>query len=161
MQAALGELARSFYRECGGRVVRTPNIHLTLVFLGDVPTARFADLMTLAGSIAATAFEFAIDTCGYWRHNRIVWAGTARCPQPLCELVLQLIRALRAAGFQCDERDYVPHITLLRAARRAPAPQAAAQIPWRAADFALVQSVRRDGGVAYDVVQRWPLMPMV
>lgn len=161
MRAALARLARSLCRECGGRTVRAHNIHLTLVFLGNVPAGRRADLLALADTIAGPPFELTIDRHEYWRHNRIVWAGTAQCPPPLRDLVAQLVRALRAMGFPCEEREYVPHITLLRDARRAPAAQIAGVIPWRAADFVLLQSVRRDGAVVYEIVKRWPLMPVV
>ena len=33
--------------------------------------------------VAADAFELDLSVLGYWRHNRIVWAGTAHTPAPL------------------------------------------------------------------------------
>lgn len=141
--------------------MRADKVHLTLVFLGDVPAGRIADLMALADAVAGPPFELTIDVQEYWRHNRIVWAGAARCPPPLHDLVTRLVRALRASGFPCDERAYVPHITLLRDARHAPAARTAGSIFWRAGDFALVQSVGRGGVAVYEILKRWPLMPMV
>jgi 2'-5' RNA ligase len=157
VRAALAELARSLHRECGGRTVRAPNLHLTLAFLGDVPVRRVADLVTVAEAIGGSPFELAIDTHDYWRHNRIVWAGAAQCPSPLRDLVARLGRGLQAAGFQCEARDYAPHITLLRDARRAPVSQFAGIITWRASEFALVRSARRDGALVYEIVTRWLL----
>jgi 2'-5' RNA ligase len=142
-------------------MVRSPHVHLTLAFLGDVPAGRVVDVTTAADAIGVTPFELRIDTRGYWRHNRIVWAGSAQCPPPLRDLAAHLTGMLRAAGFQCETREYVPHITLLREARRAPVAQIAAAISWRADDFVLVRSVRRDGILVYEIVKQWPFMPMV
>ena len=161
MRRRLADLAQELCRECGGRKVRPSNIHLTLAFLGDVPLERIADLVIMAHAIDAVPFELAIDSQGYWRHNRIVWAGAARCPPSLRDLVAGLGRALQARSFRCDARDYVPHITLLRDARRAPEPYRAATIVWRVAGFALVRSARRDGALGYEIVNRWPLVSMV
>jgi RNA 2',3'-cyclic 3'-phosphodiesterase len=138
-------------------MVHSPNVHLTLAFLGDVPAGRVVDATAAADEIAVPPFELRIDTRGYWRHNRIVWAGAARCPPPLRDLVARLTGMLGAAGFQCETREYVPHITLLREARRAPLLQINEAIAWRAKDFVLMRSVHRDAVLVYDIVQRWPL----
>ena len=157
VRAALAQLARSLHQECGGRMIPAFNIHLTLVFLGNVATGRVPDLHALAAAIVAPPVNLTIDALGYWRHNRIAWAGTARCPGTLRTLVAQLTCALRTAGFRCEDREYAPHITLLRDAPRSPAAKAAGGIVWRAGEFALVQSLRRNGAVAYEVIAHWPL----
>ncbi len=156
-RAALGRLAQALHQECGGRVMLTRNIHLTLVFLGDVAASWIPDLRALAEGIVAQRFELAIATVNYWRHNRIVWAGPKECPDAMQMLVADLESALKAGDFRFDERPYAPHITLLRDARRAPAAQTVADIPWRIADFALVQSLHRDNASVYEAIQRWPL----
>jgi len=137
--------------------VHSPHVHLTLAFLGDVPAGRVIDAITAADAIGVPPFELKIDTRGYWRRNRIVWAGAAQCPPPLRDLAARLNGMLRAAGFQCETREYVPHITLLREACRAPLLQINGAIAWRAEDFVLVRSVHRDAVLVYEIVQRWPL----
>lgn len=156
-RAALAKLAHFLHVECGGRLMLAGNIHLTLAFLGNVPGGRIAELHALATAVAAPCFDLNIDTLTYWRHNRIVWAGTRECPAALRDLVAQLARALRTAGFRCEEREYAPHVTLLRDARRAPAVRAVNGIVWRAGEFTLVRSLRRDGAVLYEAMGRWPL----
>lgn len=156
-RAALGGLAGALQGECGGRAVPAANIHLTLVFLGDVTIARFADACRTAEGIAASRFDFEVGVVGYWRHNRIVWSGPAQCPEMLRGLVTGLESALAAAGFQLDRRVYVPHLTLLRNARRAPAMPKMAAIRWPVSEFVLVQSLRQDRGIRYEVLRRWPL----
>lgn len=157
VRAALARLAWSLQQECAGRMIPAHNIHLTLVFLGNVANGRIPDLHALAAAIAAPPFDLIVDSLDYWRHNRIVWAGTAECPEALRKLVAQLNHALQNGGFRCEDRIYAPHITLLRDARRSPAVKATGGIVWRAGEFTLVQSLRRNGAVAYEVIAHWPL----
>lgn len=155
-RAALGGLACALQAECDGRVTPADNIHLTLVFLGNVPTARFADLCRAADGMTAPCFGLEIGVVNYWRHNRIVWSGPAQCPDALRSLVAGLESALASAGFHYDRRAYAPHITLLRNARRAPVTRTMATICWPVAGFVLAQSLHRDRAVVYDVLRYWP-----
>jgi 2'-5' RNA ligase len=156
-RAALGRLAQTLHPQCGGRVVPSRNIHLTLVFLGNLAAGRIPDLCALAAGVTGPGFELVIDTVNYWRHNRIVWAAPRECPAGLRALVTALERALKAGNVGFDARPYLPHITLLRGARRAPPVQAIEPIRWRVADFVLVQSLSYDRTTVYEVMQRWPL----
>ncbi len=157
VQQALGRLARGLEAECGGRVLPARHIHLTLAFLGDVAHVRLAELETLAAGIKAPRFDLEVDHVEYWRHNRVLWAGVARCPDALQSLVERLERDLSSAGFRLDRRPYAPHVTLLRNARRAPADVTMRSIAWPVTGFALVESVLRDKGRAYQVLREWPL----
>lgn len=156
-RSALGALAQDLKHECGGRAVPASNVHLTLVFLGNVERARMPRLEALATGIGAARFELAVDRVEFWRHNRIVWAGARHCPEALQELVALLGHGLAAEGFRPDERPYVPHITLLRNARRPPAMASVPGIGWVAPGFALVESAPRERGRVYQVLRSWPL----
>ena len=157
IQAALGRLAQDLERKCGGRAIPARNIHLTLAFLGDVGRARLPGIESLAAAISASRFDLDVDRIEYWRHNRIVWAGVGHCPGPLQALAAGLERALAPEGFRFDRRPYVPHITLLRNARRAPATAAIPMARWRVNRFALVESVPHERGRVYEVLHDWPL----
>ena len=157
VQHALHEVARQAQRECGGRAIVARNVHLTLAFLGNIERARLPQLDAAAAGISGSPCELVIDRVEYWRHNRILWAGVERCPDPLQALVASLSTALRALGFKLDDRPYVPHVTLLRNARRAPAGSGVPVIAWPVRDFALVESVQRGRERVYDVLRRWPL----
>ena len=157
VQRALGGVAQRAQRECGGRAVPVHNIHLTLVFLGNVAHGRLAEVETLAATISAPRFALAVDRLDYWRHNRIVWGGVEECPEALRALVARLEQVLATAGFRFDQRPYVPHITLLRDARRAPAETRTSPVAWPVAEFALVEAVQLERASVYEVLRRWPL----
>jgi len=157
IQQALGELAQDLKRECGGRAIPAHNIHLTLAFLGEVGRDRVARLEEIAAAISGQRFELNVTGAEYWRHNRIVWAAVEQCPGALQALAAGLEQALAPEGFRFDRRPYVPHITLLRNARRAPATAAIPTIQWRVHHFALVESVPHERGRVYEVLRDWPL----
>ena len=133
------------------------NLHLTLVFLGNVRADLLPALTQMAGAVHGAAVDLALDTVALWRHNHIVWIGAQVCPEGLREVVAQLAAGVRGLGIRTEPRDYVPHMSLLRRAQRAPVGFSFPAVEWRAAEFALIRSAPRPGGVAYEVIARWPL----
>ena len=154
---ALAALATDAQAECGGRMTAREKIHLTLFFVGDIERERIAALETAAASLATVPFDLVLDRLCRWRHNSIVWAGAANCPSALAALAAGLHGALARAGVQGEERPYVPHITLVRNAARAPAAASIPPCAWRAREFVLVESVPAARGVRYDLRARSPL----
>lgn len=154
---ALDQAAQAIHARCGGRVMRARNIHLTLVFVGDVPSLRLAELGAAAAAVAGAAVEMTVDRAVFWPRQRIAWVGPTQTPAALARLVTALEERVAAAGFAFDRRPYVPHVTLVRDARCRDAPQLAAPIAWSAREFVLAQSTRDADGAAYDLVGRWPL----
>ena len=157
VQQALGRVARRLQRECGGRAVPEANIHLTLVFLGDVPRERLPELESVAGALRGQRLVLDVDRLEYWRHNRILWAGPERCPGALPEMVARLTENLAARGYRVDRRSYVPHVTLIRGARRGPDTIRISAVEWKIDALSMVESVARQGGRRYEVLRDWPL----
>lgn len=80
---ALAATAGSLRRICGGRAPPANNLHLTLAFLGDVPEVRVPELADLAATLVAEPLVLELDRIGYWRQQRLVWAGPQSCPDAL------------------------------------------------------------------------------
>jgi 2'-5' RNA ligase len=155
--AALDELfrvAQKLQRSGGGRAMRRDNLHLTLVFLGDVVRENIPRLMAIAGGLPWAAFDLEFGTMGYWQHNRIVWIAPHVPPQALQDLVVALVSALSDAKFDFDHRPYVPHVTLLRDTR-SPTALPKLAFEWPVQNFALVEAVREERGPDYRVLARW------
>ncbi len=101
-----------------GNFTRYDNLHLTLVFLGEVAPGR-VDLIRKAMDRAASApFGLCIKGVGCFRRDRgaILWAGIER-NKALTELHGQLRAQIVLAGFPVEERQFKPHLTLAREAR--------------------------------------------
>ena len=161
--AECGSLAvwqKPLQRLCGGRMMRGENLHNTLVFIGHVEQSRLEALQLAAQEVSAEDFELSFDEARYWGHNHIVYAAPSHVPPHLVQLVAVLEQRLTAHRFKFDQREYKPHVTLLRNAHWTDAPLPAMQpVRWQMQEFALVQSAQKDGLASYQVLARFPLLP--
>lgn len=156
-RAALSGLAGAAAERFGGRAVPAANLHLTLVFLGELDESRIGALEAAAGAVRGKAFTMALDRIGGFGRAGVAWAGCSRVPPEMLSLQAGLEARVREAGFQPDDRAFSPHLTLARKVREPVAPSPVPAVDWRVRDFALVESVRPAG--AYRVLARWPLVP--
>jgi 2'-5' RNA ligase len=138
--------------------MRVENLHLTLLFLGDVAPHRLEALSLAAQEVKGEPFTLSLDVARYWGHNHLVYAVPHAVPPQLLQLVQGLERNLRKHRFAFDERAYKPHLTLLRHAQwnDAPLPQVS-RVAWRAREFVLAQSERTEEGACYRVLAAFPL----
>ncbi len=156
VRAQLARWTRELHAVCGGRTMRAGNLHMTLAFLGKVEEARLAEVERAADGVVPRAVSLVLDQPGYWKHNRIAWAGASSAPEELEALVAGLRGALANSGIGFDAKAFVSHVTLLRDARAPRAMPALDPIEWRCDGFALVRSVALSRGSEYRVLKAWP-----
>jgi 2'-5' RNA ligase len=137
-----------------GRVTPAAKLHLTLAFLGAVDPAK---AIAAARRVQGRSNVLPIERAGYWKENKIVWAGPRETPAPLKALVDGLQRELARAEYELDSRPYAAHVTLLRGAPRPRELPPLPKVEWPVHDFTLVRSSVSSKGSAYDVVERFPL----
>jgi 2'-5' RNA ligase len=159
-RAALAVLADALAEPCGGRAVPRGNLHLTLVFVGEVDPARVDALCAVGEAAGAAAAPFAVtlDRVGRFARAQVGWAAPEFAPPALQALHEALRDGCAAAGFRMEDRPYAPHVTLVRKARRdASAPPVFAPIVMRARTFALMSSTQGPAGrgVVYRAVARF------
>lgn len=155
-----GELARAaklLHGACGGRITRPENVHLTLVFLGDIERRRLDDLREAAAGVRAPAHVLPLERFGWFRRNRVAWAGPEHTPAETLELVHGLEAALKQARFAFDVRPWEAHITLLRKAECGKSLPGLAPVRWPLREFVLVESELSPGGSVYRIIGRWDL----
>jgi len=152
VRSALYSIAQNWRETCGGRLTRRENLHATVSVIGNVEPRQFSLLKEMTAAMACEPFSLKIDRGGYFKHNRIAWAGPVDAGTILAGVVSRLRERLRAAGIAFDERPYVPHITLLRDAVRAPSPVIQPSIMWQLEGVALVRSRPGQRGVTYEAV---------
>lgn len=151
---SLFEWARSVRADAPARQVTPDNLHITLVFLGELVPPQVEAVRKVA---AATRWREAIldlDRIGYWRRSGIIWAGSGRGSAELSALAEDLRDRLRRLGFRVEERRFVPHVTLYRKARHKPRWQRR-PVQWRIDEFCLAESRLSTDGAHYSVVDRW------
>lgn len=125
--------------------------------LGGVEGGRVAAVEQALHAAAGTAFVLELDALEYRRRGALLWARASQVPAALDELVRALSGALRELGFSVEDRALVPHVTLLRDARRPEHLPKFAPLRWQAVDITLVCSRLGRGGARYEIAGRVPL----
>jgi RNA 2',3'-cyclic 3'-phosphodiesterase len=155
VRAELARWSRELHALCGGRTTLPENLHVTLAFLGSVEETQVVEVERAAGEVASKAVSLVLDQPGYWKHNRIAWAGASVVPPELEALVSELRGALAKSRIGFDAKPFASHVTLLRDAREPRAIPELAPIEWRLSGFALAQSVTLPGGSRYEIRKSW------
>lgn len=143
-----------------GRPVSPENLHITLVFLGELNTQQQRCVSQAASQVVAEPFSLQLNTLGYWQKPHILWLAPQTMPMPLLKLVGELNRHLRVNCQHIPERrPYQAHITLMRKATIPPVSLSSfsIQITWTVEAFCLVRSKTSTDGAHYEVIERWPL----
>jgi len=155
VRAGLARWSRELHALCGGRPTRSENLHVTLAFLVGVEDARVAEVERAASEVVPKAVSLVLDQPGYWKHNRIAWAGASIAPPELETLVAELRGTLVKSQIGFDAKSFVSHVTLLRDAREPKGMPGLDPIPWKIDGFALVRSVTLPRGSRYEVLRSW------
>jgi RNA 2',3'-cyclic 3'-phosphodiesterase len=150
------------------RPIPQENLHLTLVFLGELPDPVLADVDLAFRAVRAPGFEVALAGVGMFggAKPRAVYAGVAASPA-LGHLQAKLEAAARGAGVEIASRRFVPHVTLARLSERlegrerlerAVAGRASYGAPaFRVQDFRLFRSHLTRNGSIYEELAAYPL----
>lgn len=152
----LTRLTETFSAQAGKPVVPN-NLHVTLVFLGNVDQITASAIKQRACDISVEPFELTFESLNYWQQPKICCFTCKDIPPQIIDLASKLNTFAKQSGLQTDPRPYVPHITLSRHAQSAPE-QAITPLVWRADAFCLVESSSEPEGVCYRVLQCWPLL---
>jgi len=109
-----------------GRWERADKLHITLAFLGWVPSERIDEIQTCMRDCAAThaAFTLRLDKAGAFpneRRPRVVWVGARKQPRAYEELQTNLRDRCRNLGFSFKE-EHMVHLTICRIKEPSPLP---------------------------------------
>lgn len=105
------------------RWVRPENVHLTLRFLGDIPTDAIEGIRSALEHLVAevTSFSLQIKGAGVFpgaSRPRVVWLGLGGQINLLEELYRRLTSLLSEQGFPAEKRPFRGHLTIGRARGR-------------------------------------------
>jgi len=117
IKASLNEIINRLKEQAiQGNFTLVENLHLTLVFLGEVVPAKVNNIKQLMDKVNIAPFVLTIrDHLGHFKRDGgdIYWLGIDRNNR-LFALQKQLSQELMLAGFSIDKREYRPHLTLGR-----------------------------------------------
>ncbi len=139
------------------RVIPAHNLHLTLVFFGEVDEVRRRCVEQVCDGVRAREIVLPLDRIRSRARVGVLWIEPAAMPTAMTDLVRELGLSLQQCRFEPETRPYRAHVTLARAMRRRLAPISPTPIVWRAHEFCLVKSILEPGGARYEIRRRWPL----
>jgi len=122
------------------RRVPDHNLHLTLLFLGDQPADRVAEITDSARRLHAPGFELVLDRFGWFARARVAWLG-GQAPAAGNALVADLTARVEALGLAFDRRPWAPHVTLFRKVAGRPELPGIEPLAWPVSRFVLIESV--------------------
>jgi len=94
-------------------------IHLTLKFLGNIPSRRVTEITEAMRKAVQGLSPFLLEISGLGafpslKQPRVVWVGVGGELDKLSTLQQNIDCALAALGFAREERPFVPHLTVAR-----------------------------------------------
>lgn len=94
-------------------------IHLTLKFLGNIPSKRVTEITEAIENAVQRVYRFHLEISGLGtfpslKQARVFWVGICGELDKLSGLQQNIDSALAALGFAREERPFVPHLTMAR-----------------------------------------------
>ena len=134
----------------GGNYSLPENLHMTLVFLGEVPATDVAAARGAVVDLTCKPFTMVVDHVGRDRRRgrELWWAGIIECRE-LINLQRALARRLDARGCQFDRRPFRPHTTLAREVETVGLPWPIEAFAWPVTEVHLMKSERIDNQLVY------------
>lgn len=144
------------YAPQGTKLIRAPNFHITLAFLGLQDETLQAQVEERLGHIRNPGWQQTLDRFGAFRKPQIGYLAPSEPKPELLNLAAQIQRQMAQLGIALPEQEYRPHVTVYRKFHlRHITQESLPGWQWPATSFALYCS---DNG-HYIELNRWSLMP--
>jgi RNA 2',3'-cyclic 3'-phosphodiesterase len=157
VRQSLQTLSQLAIQNATGKVMPVENLHITLLFIGEVDLTTKRGMQQAAATVQGRRFTLCLDTLEYWKRNQVLWFGAHQVPPPLQRLVTDLTTKLQPYGYRPETRPYQAHITLMRKAMLTNNLPVISPVTWAVEEFCLVRSKLEARGAQYQVLERWLL----
>jgi len=111
------EIAILKNQSLSGTFTRKENLHLTVVFLGEVPQKRLNQIQIVMDQVCPGHNTSSVTVRGFGKFIKnkeiLYWRGM-ECSKDILDIRSELMGELKLLGFKLDQKDFVPHITLGR-----------------------------------------------
>ncbi len=139
-----------------GRLVIANNLHITLVFLGDVSTEKAECVTDRVRQLRIKPVTLILDRIGWWKKTQVLWLAPAHIPEEIPIFAAELATASTQCAIRLDQRPFRPHVTLARGVRRKPILHSVEPVQWPVRGFSLIQSQTLPAGSRYEEIWSSP-----
>jgi len=136
-------------------VIRS-NLHITLLFLGNIDSGKEAIIRQEAATIYVPKFSLKFDQLNFWQKLKVLCLTASEFNPKLITLVESLSNLAKKLEIVIDKRPFTPHITLVKKAKGIVL-QKFDPIIWHSGSFCLVESCSQINGVEYRVIDQWKI----
>ncbi len=115
----IGELCELVGKFRGVKPVEKENIHITLMFLGEVPERRVEVVKEMLKDVKAEPFRLHLKGLGFFpsiNQMRVIWAGVEEGKEEISSLAELVGASMKRLGFKRD-KEFVAHATIARIKR--------------------------------------------
>ena len=167
------EAAQQPFTDADGlRVTDPEQAHITLKFLGDVAAHRVPPIAEgvreAVESSGVSQFTLELGGLGVFpdpSYIRVIWLGVRQGAAQLTQLHEAVETEMTARGFDPEEHEFTPHVTLARMEHAASKGLVQEQLeresptaePMTVSAISLTESTLTDDGPVYRTVERFPL----
>lgn len=127
-----------------GSYTPAQNLHMTLCFIGEVDNVQ--PICRALEQIRFSPFRLTLSDLGNFKN--LLWIG-AKGGQKLAALVKELRKTLIDAGISFDDKDFVPHITLIRKMIGNPPAFSVQKADMMVSKISLMRSEQKEGKAVY------------
>ncbi|MEL7186930.1 MAG: RNA 2',3'-cyclic phosphodiesterase, partial [Pseudomonadota bacterium] len=150
----LRDVINSVAKTVEGKPIDRRDWHVTLSFIGVFPENRIPILFEKASKIEMQPFRLSFDRLEFWPRAKIAALRAQTIPAELQALVDSLDGAITELGVKAEERNYRPHITVVRNARQFHTERLTQRATFEWSSFELIESESVPGGTVYRPVKQ-------
>lgn len=139
-----------------GKFIPQKNLHITLLFMGNLTLNQVQNVIIEALKIKLPAFDIQLNKTGHFRKVKVSWMGLKAIPDTLLKLHQALSKCADISQISLQHRSYIPHLTLARKVSIVKK-QVFTPINWKINHFVLIESTDTPHGVHYQIIKIFPL----
>jgi 2'-5' RNA ligase len=140
-------------RSWSGRFSFDENLHLTLVFIGEISPKKVETIKTIMSTVTFNPFTVMVERVGTFSQGTLWWAGL-RKDKMFMDLQHEVEHKLALCGFEMDGRKYNPHITLGREVVTDSKPWKIEQFGETVSTIDLMKSEQINGKLTYTTISQ-------
>ena len=141
-----------------GKEVSPENLHMTLLFMGDMADEMVYCLTQSAQDLVAKPFSVSLDRLGYFPKTKIFYIAPSIIPEELVHLQRGLLSCAQQCGVRHLSKRYQPHVSLQRKSEIPLSNPSFSPIEWAINDFHLVESRLDRRAVLYNALESFSLI---
>ena len=170
LRERLNEICQLVGKFKGVKPVEKENLHITLMFLGEVPDRRVEVVRERLKEVKMQPFEIHLKGIGFFPSRgqmRVIWVGVEEGREEISRLAEMVGDSMRRLGFKRD-KEFVAHATIARVKRitsddrskllKALEPYMDEDFGWMSVrDFRLKKSTLTSSGPIYEDIEVYEL----